>query len=165
LRDGAGAATLPLYLGRGGNANSPGVSQPPPPTVDRTVVARENSKPGNPDWLLSSSRLPSSSLRAAPPSTACPGAAPSISMSISPILPPPSIFFEWGWYGGALARLVTSIGRLAGVLQPSPTERDPQTHLLECTGRVLTRSRYRTMPVTRSTGAREHTWHGLLQTW
>src|ERR1700730_16309251 len=56
LAGGAGAATLPLYLGCGGNANS-GVG-PPPSSVDRTVVARENNKPGDPDWLLSKQSTP-----------------------------------------------------------------------------------------------------------
>jgi hypothetical protein len=128
----AGAATLPIYLGCGGSANSTGAGQAPPSSVDRTVVARENAKPGDPDWRLSKQSTAQQFIEGYASLNSVPRGG-SIDFHVNTSDPSFTIdIFRMGWYGGALARLVTSVGPFSGILQPSPTELDPQTHLLDC---------------------------------
>ncbi|MCU1313922.1 MAG: uncharacterized protein JWM54_1679 [Acidobacteriaceae bacterium] len=95
-------------------------------------MARENSKPGHPDWRLSMQSNPRQLIEGYASLNSVPRGG-SIDFHVNTSDPSFTIdIFRMGWYGGALARLVTSIGPLAGVLQPSPTELDAQTHLLEC---------------------------------
>ncbi|HNQ73260.1 MAG TPA: twin-arginine translocation signal domain-containing protein [Verrucomicrobiota bacterium] len=94
---------------------------------DRRRIARENQRPGTRDWLLTNTRIdPATKYR-------CPwiegycsrtsvraGESISFHVSTNPASPFRLDVFRMGYYGGAGARQVASLGPFAGQIQPDP---------------------------------------------
>ena len=99
----------------------------PSPTRDAGLIGRENAKPGAIDWQLTYVRLDSPTGYRSPGiegycSRQSVAAGESIDFMVS--ADPPGQFtidvFRMGYYGGRGARLMTTLGPLAGKPQPMP---------------------------------------------
>jgi hypothetical protein len=91
------------------------------------LIARENSKPGTRDWMLTNTRIdPATKYRSPWVEGYClrtsvrPGETISFHVSTNPASPFRIDVYRMGYYGGAGGRQVATLGPFRGTIQPDP---------------------------------------------
>lgn len=101
-----------------------------------SVVARENALPGATDWQLTRVRVDQGGFRSpwiegyGSKQSALAGESIDIMVSTDPPVPFQLEIFRMGYYGGAGARLMTTLGPFDGIKQPDPEIGEKNLH--EC---------------------------------